>query len=493
MNLSRRQFGHSCVSAAGLFFFANQSLASEKNQFEEIYDFIIVGGGGSGLSAACAATEKKMSTIVLEKMAFLGGSSIMCGGSIAVAGTSKQRQDGIEDSKEAFFLDLKKAGGGLSDDAVLRKMVVALLEQYEFMTQTLGLKPDQIVQHPGMSKPRSHHFVPTEVIKALENYARSHGAVIKTSSPVTRLIWNENHTKVIGVLATIKGKETYIGAKKGVLLSAGGFANNPKILGKYRPVLAHATSISSKGATGDGLIMAQSAGGDILDTAYISATYGFKLNPHTIEDLFQAYWRGAVIVNAEGKRFINESLSYHTLADKALEQPKSASFMIMDRKVVEDDLKQSPRKVIPRLILESKELPSFIFSGKTVREAAEKAGLDADSVEATIKKYNSDIQKNGVDSEFGRATLNGDKGKPFPIETGPFYVFPATSVLLQTPCGVRINEKAQVIDVYGEPVPGLYAAGEMTGGIHGAKVLSATAFAKALAFGRVAAQSVAKN
>ena len=132
----------------------------------------------------------------------------------------------------------------------------------------------------------------------------------------------------------------------------------------------------------------------------------------------------------------------------------------------------------------------LVFKGQTIGEAAAKAGLDPKVVEATVKAYNSDIEKYGEDRVFGRKHQAGEMGKLRPINKPPFYVFPGTAVLLATYCGVKINEKTEVIDVFGDKIPGLYAAGEVTGGFHGKTYMSATAFIKGLVFGYVAANTV---
>lgn len=132
-------------------------------------------------------------------------------------------------------------------------------------------------------------------------------------------------------------------------------------------------------------------------------------------------------------------------------------------------------------------IPDYVYSGNTLAEAAEKAGMDGAELEKTIKKYNEDVAK-GTDSKFGRQYLEGKVGKLVKIEKAPFFVFPISSVIFGIYCGLLINAYAQVIDVFGDVIPGLYAAGEVTGGLHGAGYMSGSGYAKVLSFGRVAGQ-----
>lgn len=131
----------------------------------------------------------------------------------------------------------------------------------------------------------------------------------------------------------------------------------------------------------------------------------------------------------------------------------------------------------------------WVYFGGTIEEAAKKAGLDPKQVKETVEKYNKGI-KEGKD-EFGRTSLTSGFGKPVPLEKGPFYIMPTTAALIGTYCGLKINEKAQVINVFGEVIPALYAAGELTGGVHGAAYMTGTAFGKAICFGRIAIDSIA--
>jgi fumarate reductase flavoprotein subunit len=139
--------------------------------------------------------------------------------------------------------------------------------------------------------------------------------------------------------------------------------------------------------------------------------------------------------------------------------------------------------------VEPLEKKNFVFSAPTLGELAKKAGIAVTTLEQTVREYNANVDK-GVDPQFGRSTLVAAFGKPVKIEKPPFYAFPSTAVVIGTYGGALINEKAQVIDIFGSPIPKLYAAGEVTGGAHGAAYMTGTAFGKALIFGRIAAKNI---
>ena len=135
----------------------------------------------------------------------------------------------------------------------------------------------------------------------------------------------------------------------------------------------------------------------------------------------------------------------------------------------------------------------YCFCGQTLEEVAKKAGVNSENLFATVKKYNEDIEKNGVGSVFGRRSLTSGFGKPVKIEQAPFFLYPTQPRCIATYCGLRIDPNARVIDISGDPIPGLYACGEVTGGVHGAAYMTGTALGKAFSFGRLAALDIAKT
>jgi fumarate reductase flavoprotein subunit len=160
--------------------------------------------------------------------------------------------------------------------------------------------------------------------------------------------------------------------------------------------------------------------------------------------------------------------------------------------MVENDYKNNPQgRILIEPIVKENKVPDWIYAGDSIEEAARKAGLNPEALVKTVKEYNEGI-KDSSDA-FGRKTLVDTSGKPLPLDKGPFYIMPATAAVIATYCGLRINKDSKVQNIFGEVIPGLWAAGEMTGGVHGAGYMSGSAFGKALTFGRIAAKDIAKQ
>ena len=457
------------------------------------YDIVIVGAGGAGLAGACEAVQRGLKVAVLEKEPIVGGSSTICGGQWAVGGSAEQEKRGIKDSEDQFVKDMLTTGKNENDPDLVRAFVQESKRMYEWVTKELGVKPFTVTLAAGMSVPRAHTFNPSEIIQALRKYSESKGAKILLNTKAERLLWDPNKQEIAGVQIVRKGKKVNIRAAKGVLLAAGGFSRNPKMLKKYAPLLEKAGVIAGLGTQGDGILMAQAYGADMIDTPYVKASYGFSLTASTIQDMSLIYYKGAIMVNNTGKRFVDESISYKVLADIAFAQPEGKSWLVFDDSIRQRAMKEDPKQDgIMWKSIDSGKVPDFVFQGKTIEEAAQKAGLDPKAVADTVKRYNGFVDA-GKDDEFGRKGLSSGYGKLVKIEKGPFYVFPSVGAMIGTYCGLRIKPDGQVLDVFGEPIKRLFAAGEMTGGVHGAAYMTGTAFGKALSFGRLAARAIAKS
>lgn len=494
MKTSRRSFLKTgCAAAfgalAGAVGTAHAVPVGKPRSWDESFDFVIVGAGGAGLSAAAHASEGGLKTLVLEKQAFVGGSSLICGGEWSVAGTKYQQKDGIEDSDEKFVNDMLTTGQHMNDAELVKAFVAATKREFEWVTSH-GVEPKYVFVASGMSVARAHHFNPADVIAFYKKYAEEHGAEIRTGVKVERLLWDAEKERIAGVRANQNGKTVFIEAKCGVLLSAGGFSRNPDLLAKYAPPMKYAAVIAGAGTQGDGILMAQAYGADMLDTNYVKASYGFRLNPKSIADMTTVYYSGAIMVNKDAKRFVDESISYKLLGDAGLSQPDHKSWLVLDEAIREYCVEKGGGENFWAPVAGGKST-DWCFAGNTIEEAAQKAGLDPKTLAETVKAYNETAPQ-GKDP-LGRTSLSSGYGKPVPLAKAPFYIMPATAGMIGTYCGVRIDPQTHVIDVFGEKIKGLYAAGEMTGGVHGAAYMTGTAFGKANSFGRVAAETVLKE
>lgn len=487
---NRRNFLKASFSAAGAAVAGSAWSVPVKapSKWDESFDFVIIGAGGAGLSAACHAVEAGLKVLVLEKMSLVGGSSLICGGAWSVGGTELQKSKGIEDSEEKFFADMMKTGQNENDPALVRAFVRASKEEYEWILSK-GVKPSTVAIASGMSVPRAHRFDPAAVIAFYLNYAKKLGVDIRLNTPADRLVWDADTGRTAGVRVRNAKQTAFVAARKGVLIAAGGFSRNPQLLAKYAPPMKWAAVIAGMGTTGDGMLLGQDCGADVLDTNYVKASYGFKLNPSSISDMTTIYYAGAIIVNKDAKRFVNESLSYKLLGDEALSQPEHKSWLVFDDAIRRSQMKL--RAIDKKLWggFDEGKTADYYFSGATIEEAAQKAGLNPKVLAETIQQYNETAPQ-GKDP-IGRTSLSSGYGKPVALDHGPYFIMPATAGMIGTYCGLRINDKAQVIGVFGEVIPGLLAAGEATGGVHGAAYMTGIAFGKALAYGRIAARTVA--
>lgn len=446
-------------------------------------DIIAVGAGGAGWAAAVQATAQGKSVIILEKMPVMGGSSAICGGALAFAGTDMQEKEKIKDSKEILYKDLMAVGENANVPYLVQAYVDNQLETYQWL-KDCGVKFLKVGVASGQSVPRSHYVVPGDLLKIISDIAKAKGAKLITGTAASRLVIDEKTGKVRGVEALRNGKKIYYGAKKGVLLSSGGFSLNKEILGRFVPPMTYAKAMVGRGSDGDGLKMAWALGADLRDMPYIKATFGFDLEAQTIKNDFALFfYNGAIIVNKDGKRFVDESKSYKLVGDAALIQKGAMGYQIFDA-TIRDIAEKDPLARFKRLSDRGR-----IQSASTLKELAGKISVPADVFEATVLEYNANVGK-GADPQFGRATLVAGFGKPVKIDKPPYYAFPSTAYILGTYGGILTDAKAQVVNIFGDVIPGLYAAGEIVGGVHGAAYMTGTAFGKALIFGRLAAKTM---
>lgn len=487
-NFSRRDFVK--LSAAGVGAMAlfhgldpKDAFAKLPKKWDAEADVVAIGTGGAGLAAAVQSTSQGKSIIVLEKMPVMGGSSAICGGALAFAGTDMQEKENVKDSKELLYKDLMTVGENANVPYLVQTYVDNQMETYHWLKNS-GVKFLKLGIASGQSVPRTHYVVPGDLLKVLSDIAKAKGANIITRTAASRLVVDEKTGKVRGVEAERNGKKIYYGAKKGVILGSGGFSLNKDLLSRFVPPMANAKTMVGRGSNGDGLKMAWALGADLRDMPYIKATFGFDLEAQNIKDDFALFfYNGGIVVNKDGKRFVDESKSYKLVGDAALVQKGAMGFQIFDaaiRKTAEKD---------PLASINSLERKGRIQSGSTLMELAGKIGVPADAFEATVREYNENVEKS-VDPQFGRASLVAGFGKPVKIDQSPYYAFASTAYILGTYGGILTNAKAQVVDIFGNVIPGLYAAGEIVGGVHGAAYMTGTAFGKALIFGRLAAKSI---
>lgn len=453
------------------------------------FDVLVVGAGLAGHCAALAAAEHGAQVLLIDKTDRPGGSTLQSSGSFAFAGTDLQREAGIDDTPQRLGADLHKASGGLADPALVQLYLDRQAETFDWLRRH-GVEFGQLALSSSMSAPRTHPTLPAQLMGALQARVQDTPTIeYRPRAVVQRLRVRER--RVAG-LTWPNGDETTAGA---VVLATGGFSRNPELLRRFAPRFAEALAVGGEASTGDGLKMAWSLGADLVDMAWINGTFGLSLNRYPQRALAPgdepllrlAIYRGAIAVNLRGERFVDESKSYKLLGERCLEQPQGTAFQVFDEKIMAQST-PAPNSNDYRGALER----GLVRQAGSLEDLAAAVGLDPRVFCETVRAYNRDIAAGGVDQVHGRASLGSGYGKPVAIDQAPFYIYPCTTAVLSTYCGLRVDSSMRVIDVYGDPIAGLFAAGEVVGGFHGAGYMSGSALGKAAIFGRTAGEQAAR-
>lgn len=439
----------------------------------KVFDLVVVGAGAAGLTAACLASECGLKRVlVLESEPLIGGSSIISGGFWAVSGTELQKKLGVADSDEAFFEDILTVGAHRNDEALVRAFIRENRRQYEWML-ALGVAPQTLA--PGSGTLRAHVFDARRLVERLYRRAVSSGVDIRVGTRVRDLEYDPRRGRVAGVRTDGASH-----AARAVLLASGGFSRNTRLLEQYSPRMRFVSTIAAQGSRGDGIVMARKLGAGLADMEWLEASYAFIRNPTTIRDMTFVNYHGGIIVNKFGRRFVDESLPYKLIAKEVLKQNDARSFIVFDERI---------RRISEQQPMDRRRWDRVpLASGRTLAEAANQCSIDPSALERTVDAYNAAVA-GGEDAGRGPVAVNN--GRLLVIDRPPFYVLPVSPCLLGTYCGVKINEQAQVVTEEGEAIPGLWAAGEVTGGFHGASFIMGTALGKAQTFARIAVRNIA--
>ncbi|MEO9191310.1 MAG: FAD-dependent oxidoreductase [Acetobacteraceae bacterium] len=443
-------------------------------------DVVVIGGGLAGHCAALEAAESGADVLLLEKQPEIGGSTVLSGGSFAFAGTDMQRAAGIEDSPDLLYGDLRAVGQEHNDPALVRLYADRQLDAYAWLrARDVRFGPIQISS--GQSVPRLHPSNPREVIRLLHLLVR-HAPNIRVlfNAPARRLERGAGGS-VDAVLVSVDGRAETVRARRGVVLGSGGFSRNPELIETFVPEQRRAGRIGGPGNMGDGLRMAWRLGAGFRDMGYVKGTFGNHpdAGPEQHTAMLGVY-KGAIALNRLGQRFVNEALSYKTLGDACLRQPDGLAFQILDQAIMDQSVDGVPIFDFERRLREG-----LLLRADTLVALAGRIGVDPAVMIATIEDYNATVAA-GRPDPFGRTGLSLGYGALPRIERAPFYAYPSTSAIVATYCGLTVDTSMRVLDVEGAAIPGLYAAGEVTGGFHGSAYMTGTSLGKSVICGRLA-------
>lgn len=493
----------------------------------ETYDVVIVGAGGAGLTAAVEAYQNGAKSVVLiEKMTDVGGNTVRSGGLYNTADTPRQSEktissseiDTIEKALSAELIndehaqliakvqadyDVYKASEGthLFDSPAWHALQtfaggdgtgdVLLIETfsenaYDSLSwlEEMGLDlVDDVNQATGALWQRSHQATDPAGIPfidvLIENVDKA-GAEIFTETTAKELILTNG--RVAGVKAeTLAGDIITFNANKGVILASGGYSANVEMRMENNEQLgASVPTTNHPQATGDGIIMAQAIGADVTGMEYVQVHPFATIGTGALNGRARRVGgvESILIVNKEGKRFVNEGDRRDVLTAANLAQTDGIVYEINDSQIVEE-VNQWGENI--EVMVEQ----GRVFKANTLEELAEKLGLPAAALEETVKTFNTYVEAN-EDPDFGRSLWENK------CELAPFYGVPRSPSIHHTMGGLKIDTEAHVLNSSNEIIEGLFAAGEVTGGIHGANRLGGNAITDITVFGRIAGTNVMK-
>ena len=451
-------------------------------------DVVVIGAGLAGHCAAIEAARAGARVLLLEREPEVGGSSVLSGGSFAFAGTAAQAAVGIEDSAALLAKDLWEVGGHRNDPALIDVYANHQLQAFQWLVDK-GVQFGPVIAGAGQSVPRIHPANPAEVVRLLhEEIQRSDTIELVVGAKVTRLLRNRTSGKVDGVVWMQGEHSTQTQVRAGVVIASGGFSRNAELMEEFCPGQAKATRVGGAGSQGEGMKLAWQLGAGLRDMGYVKGTFGNHPDAHPREHTAMlAIYKGAIAVNKLGKRFADESISYKLLGDACLQQPDAIGYQVLDQDIMEQAVPVAPMFNFPKRLQEGR-----LLQADTLQALAEKLGIDGQALAETVEQYNRDVAE-GRDRTFGRQGIVQGYGKLVPIRRAPFYAYPSTSAVIATYCGLTVNPDMNVVDVLGEPIAGLYAAGEVTGGFHGKAFMTGTSLGKCVICGRLAGASAAKQ
>ena len=481
-------------------------------------DVVVVGAGGAGMTAAITAAAEGKSVVILESQSMVGGNSVRATGGMNAGKTVYQDENefgesaGVEktlktaaekyadnetitalaktvseqwaayqanptgyfDSVELMELDTMIGGKGINDPELVETLCANSADAIDWLDEH-GITLHNVSSFGGASVKRIHRPVNAEgktvsvgsyMIPLLEENCEKAGVKMMLDTTATEILTDANGAAV-GVKATGASGETVTVNAKAVVLATGGFGANLDMVVKYKPELKGFMTTNAAGIQGQGIEMAEAIGAATVDMDQIQIHPTVEANTAALitEGL---RGDGAVLINAEGKRFIDEVGTRDVVSAAEIAQTGSYSWLVVDQAMVDAS------SVIQGYIKKG-----YTVTGETYEELGKAMGVDAAVFAETMEKWNGYVEAKN-DPDFGRTSFAN------PLNTAPYYAVKVTAGVHHTMGGLKINANTEVLNEKGEVIPGLFAAGEVTGGVHGANRLGGNAVADFTVFGRIA-------
>ena len=481
-------------------------------------DVVVVGAGGAGMTAAITAAAEGKSVVILESQSMVGGNSVRATGGMNAGKTVYQDENefgesaGVEktlktaaekyadnetitalaktvseqwaayqanptgyfDSVELMELVTMIGGKGINDPELVETLCANSADAIDWLDEH-GITLHNVSSFGGASVKRIHRPVNAEgktvsvgsyMIPLLQENCEKAGVKMMLDTTATEILTDANGAAV-GVKATGASGETVTVNAKAVVLASGGFGANLDMVVKYKPELKGFMTTNAPGIQGQGIEMAQAIGAATVDMDQIQIHPTVEANTAALitEGL---RGDGAVLINAEGKRFIDEVGTRDVVSAAEIAQTGSYSWLVVDQAMVDAS------SVIQGYIKKG-----YTVTGETYEELGKAMGVDAAAFAETMDKWNGYVEAKN-DPDFGRTSFAN------PLNTAPYYAVKVTAGVHHTMGGLKINANTEVLNEKGEVIPGLFAAGEVTGGVHGANRLGGNAVADFTVFGRIA-------
>ena len=487
-------------------------------------DVVIVGAGGAGMTAAMTASDAGKSVIILESQAMVGGNSVRSTGGMNAAKTVYQDANefgeaaGVEkmlksaaddyadnefitslaatvaqqwadyqanpvgyfDSVELMELDTMVGGKGINNPELVKTLIEGTAPAIDWLDEN-GMSLHNVAAFGGASVKRIHRPVNEEgkvvsvgayLVPLMEKACQDRGVEFILNTTADTILVDANG-QAVGVSGTDKDGNTVTVNAKAVILATGGFGANLDMVASYKPELAGFMTTNAPGIQGQGIAMATAIGAATVDMDQIQIHPTVEANTAALitEGL---RGDGAILVNANGERFTDEVSTRDKVSAAEIAQPGSFSWLIVDQAMADAS------SVIQGYITKG-----YTKQGATYEELAKEIEVDSATFAATMEKWNGCVEAKS-DPDFGRTSFAN------PLNTAPYYAIKVSAGVHHTMGGVVINSSAEVLKEDGSVIPGLFAAGEVTGGIHGANRLGGTAVADFVVFGRIAGSSAAE-
>ena len=506
---------------------SKKTTATKAKDIEETVDVVIVGAGGAGMTAAITASKAGSKVVIIESQPIVGGNTVRSTGGLnaaktpyqdkneskeaagvektlataaekfadnetitALAATVKSQWDayqanpqGYFDSPELMALDTMIGGKGKNDPELVKILTQNSAAAIEWLA-SIGAELKSVGAAGGASVKRIHRPVDENgktaavgayIVPILEKNVHDAGVEVITDTTAKKLL-TENG-KVVGVEAEGKDGNKVVIHAKSVIMATGGFGANAEMVEKYKPELKGFATTNADGAQGQGIEMASEVGAATVDMDQIQIHPTVHIdedgNAHLITEGVRG--DGAILVNKEGKRFFDEVQTRDKVSAAEIQQTDGEAWLILDQKMVDG-----------AAVYQGYVNSGYAKTGKTIEELAQNINVDPATLAETMKNW-TEIYANKADPEFGRTSFSAENA----LDRAPYYAILVKPGIHHTMGGLKINTNTEVLNEKGEVISGLFAAGEVTGGIHGANRLGGTAVTDIIVFGQIAGENAA--